>query len=141
MGWFRWVEGVCGVLAAVAGETIVVFQAVGPVYQSQTCTGVSPGVTPTCVSSTATLIQVEGAGILALLGLLTALLLGIGAGAVWHVRMRRGGARGLLWGCTIILAAFAVLSLPSIGLFLLPSVLLALIASVASLTVRTPVTV
>jgi hypothetical protein len=129
----RWVESIGGVLAMLAGLAAVVYLLFGPGYASETCTIDSPGQPPVCVTATRTLIEVNGATAIFDLALVVILVMGVGIGAVWHARTGQPVARGVLWGCAVVLLVFAILSGFSIGLFLLPSAALALVAALASL--------
>jgi hypothetical protein len=130
----RWVEGVCGVLAALAGLAAVVWLLFGPpAYAGQSCTAPQPGQPMVCVDTTRTLIEENGATAIFDLALVALLVVGVGAAAVWHARTGRPGARVALWLCAVILAMFSILSGFSIGLYLLPSAGLGLLAALASL--------
>lgn len=57
-------------------------------------------------------------------------IIGALAGAILHGRYRLKAGRVLLWASAIVLLVGAILSMFSIGLFLLPGALLAMIAAV-----------
>ncbi len=132
MGVLRWFEAVSGVLAGLAGGAAVVYFLTAPTYSTAGCSIATPGEPPICTTGTETLIQVNGAHAVVLLSLVAALSLGVAVSAVWHSRTSRSGARRMLWFCALVLTLLAVASLPSIGVFLLPSVVLALIACACS---------
>jgi hypothetical protein len=129
----RWMESIGGVLAMLAGLAAVVYLLLGPGYATETCTTDSTGQLSQCVRSTRTLIEVNGATAIFDLALVVILVVGVGISAVWHARTGRPAARGVLWGCAVVLLVFSILSGFSIGLFLLPSAALALVAALASL--------
>ncbi|HEV2236134.1 MAG TPA: hypothetical protein VGR57_05665 [Ktedonobacterales bacterium] len=129
----RWVEGICGGLATLAGLIAVAALLNGPAYAGQSCTLQSPGQPPVCVSTTRTLVEVNGATAIFDLTLVVVLVVGVGACAVWHARGGRRGARAALWAFAVLLLAFALLSGFTIGLFLLPSALLGLLAALFAL--------
>lgn len=129
----RWFEAVSGVLAGLAGGAVVVRLLTAPSYSGEGCQSAAPGEPPTCVSSTATFIQVNGATAVVLLSIVAASSLGVAVAAVRHSRTSRSGARGMLWFCAWVLALVAIAALPSIGILLLPSVVLALVACACSI--------
>ena len=112
-------------LALVAGAFFV------PVYS-----GVDSGSAAGVVSTTSTLVSVNGLGVLlpvALPALLVAL--------VWlalHRKCSRGSSRSgqVAWTLIVLLGTFSVLAMFSIGLFVLPTVLL--LAGAATLTPGRP---
>jgi hypothetical protein len=112
-------------LALVAGAFFV------PVYS-----GVESGSAAGVVSTTSTLVGVNGLGVLlpvALPALLVAL--------VWlalHRKCSRGSSRSgqVAWTLIVLLGTFSVLAMFSIGLFVLPTVLL--LAGAATLTPGRP---
>jgi hypothetical protein len=129
----RWVEGVCGTFAALAGLVAVIGLLVGPAYAGQSCTAPEPGQPMVCVNTTRTLIEENGATAIFDLALVVIIVVGVGTAAVWHARTGRPGARVALWIFAVILLVFSILSGFSIGLFLLPSAGLGLLAALASL--------
>jgi VIT1/CCC1 family predicted Fe2+/Mn2+ transporter len=66
------------------------------------------------------------------LSILSLALLGVGASAILYNRSGNSLWRTCLWVSTGLLIAGAVFGLASIGVFLLPSILLAVLASVSS---------
>jgi hypothetical protein len=133
----RWVEGICGALAALAGLAAVMWLLFGPpAYAGQSCTAPELGQPMVCVNTTRTLIEENGATAIFDLALVVIMVVGVGAAAVWHARTGRPGARTALWIFAVILLVFSILSGFSIGLFLLPSAGLGLLAALASLGSR-----
>jgi hypothetical protein len=124
----RLLEALCGILASVTGCAAVIFWLTTPAYSSDACQASSPGASPVCTTSTATLLQVNGASAVVGLSIATILVVGIGIVAVWHSRTGQRGARIALWTLTVVLAGYAVLGILSIGAAFLASVLFALIA-------------
>lgn len=137
----QWLEAASGIFASVAGGIALVYLGVGPAYSTTGCHANAPGEAPICVTGTATLVQVNGRTAITLLSVLAALLLTITLGAVWHSLTDRIGARWMLWGGTGALTLIAVLGLLSIGIFLLPGVALAIVASLCAIADRRPTAV
>jgi hypothetical protein len=129
----RIVEAASGVLAGLAGGIAIAYLLIVPAYATESCQVSAPGVPATCTRGTASLLQVNGATAIVDLGIFAALLLGVAVAAVWHGRTGERGGRTVLWVCTAALAIFTVLGILSIGGPFLPSVALALVASVSAL--------
>jgi hypothetical protein len=129
----RWVEGISGALATLAGLTAVVWLFFGPAYAGQSCSVGAPGQPMVCVNTTHTLIELNGAWAIFVLAQVGILVVGVGAAAVWHARTGRPSERIALWVLAVMLLVFSVLSGFSIGLFLLPSAGLGLVAALAAL--------
>ncbi len=123
------VELVLGTVSAAAGALVVAFSVFGPV--------ICPSSAATFTGCTS-VAQEQGLGqalsIFVFFGLVFA---GIAFGSASHsLRGSRGGL-ALLGLCTVLLLLLSLMSILSIGAFLLPSVVLALIAFVTgSITPR-----
>jgi hypothetical protein len=112
-----------GIASAVLGCVAVAFAFFGPGYCSS-------DPTPVCVS----VAEEQGLGtFLPLLVIFGLLFAGIAFGAANHARCGSRGGLALLVLATALLLALMLLSILSIGIFLLPSVLLAFIALVVGL--------
>lgn len=130
----QWIECISGLVSGGLGLLMlgVFFFGQGVSYQSSSTDGTS-------VSGTTSYAQVAG-GVVPILLLFGLPLLGIALGASFHAARNVLAARIVLWVSTIILIIFAVLALLSIGTWLFPSVILALIASSLAMVFRRPVT-
>jgi hypothetical protein len=126
----RWIECICGLIACVFGFIMLSIQFFGPfvAYQTSSLNGSS-------VSGTTSYAQIAG-GVAPILLLFGLPLLGVALGATLHAAWSSIVARMILWISTILLILLAALALLSIGPWLFPSVILALIAS--SLATRNP---
>jgi hypothetical protein len=100
------------VIAAVCGVALVVAGFLFPMYE--TATEASSGEV---THGTATLVGVNGPGVLAVLGVPLLVTLAVGS-ALWQGTRR--GAVAVAWTLAGLLAAFNVLSMASIGVFFLP---------------------
>lgn len=144
----RWVEAASGVLASLVGEAFIMRLSVGPshtMYSSASCSGASQGGAPCVVftadSITPTLVQARDSTTVMLLSIIAVLLVAIAGAAVWHSLTGRRAARRVLWGCAGAFTLLAVWAFASMGIFLAPSVALALVASLCALTVHGAATV
>src|SRR5258707_1795161 len=118
-------EAACGLVAALFGFLGVAYALFGPTYRFQSSSG---------QTGTANVLQVGiPPSIIVALCILSLGLIGEAAGAVLHSRTRENRWRIGLWISTAAILAFLVLTLPSIGLLLLPGTLFALVASPLSL--------
>jgi hypothetical protein len=121
-------EAACGLVAALFGFLGVAYALFGPTYSFQNSSG---------QTGTVNVLQI---GILpsavVALCILSLGLIGEAAGAVLHSRTRENRWRIVLWISTAVIVAFLVLTLPGIGLLLLPGTLFALVASALSLGER-----
>ncbi len=72
------------------------------------------------------------------LSILVLCLVGVAVGATLHSRSGASAWRSLLWIATILLLGFVVLGMLTIGLFIAPAALLALVAACASLRAHRP---
>ena len=133
----RWLELMSGLAACVAGLLAIAFLLIGPIYATQQCTSAPGGETCAPVTGSANLLQVGIEPVtLVYLSLVSLLLLGIGSSAFLHSRVSRRVWQVCLWVMTGLLLACVMLGLASAGLLLVPALLLALVASVASLGIR-----
>lgn len=126
----RAVEGVCGVLSGVLGLAGlgVAFWAPGDVSCSSTTTS-SGSVTQTC--HTVSYIAANGlSGALPVIVGFAIVFVALALGAALHGWRGAREGRAMLWVATVLLVFGNVLTILSIGVFLLPSTLLALVASV-----------
>jgi phosphoglycerol transferase MdoB-like AlkP superfamily enzyme len=121
-------EAACGLVAALLGFPGLAFALFGPVYRFESSSG---------QSGTANLLQVgiQPSALIALC-ILSLGLIGVAVSAVVHSRTGGRGWRIVLWIATAVIVILTLLSLPSIGVFLLPSTPFALLASTFSLGTR-----
>lgn len=125
----RVTEGVCGVLASVLGLAALWLAFWGPIGTSCTSSTVSGGASQTC--NQVSYIAENG-----LYGVLPAIIgfvivyVALGLGAALHGWRGTREGRGMLWVATALLVFGNFLTILDIGVFLLPSTLLALVASV-----------
>ncbi len=119
----RWIEIISGLVACVLGLLVLAIQFFGSIvaYQSSSTNGTS-------VSGTTSYAHIAG-GVAPIYLLFGLPLLGIALGASFHATRNMLTARIVLWASTIMLVLLAGLALLSIGPWLFPSVILAVIAS------------
>ena len=132
-------EAACGLVAALVGCLVLAFTLFGPVYSFQSCSGNSTDASTmsSCQTGTANLLQVGIQPItLVALCILLLGLIGVAVSAVVHSRTGGSGWRIVLWVSTVVIVILTSLTIWSIGLFLLPSTLFALLASALSLGAR-----
>jgi hypothetical protein len=128
MGNLQRLEAACGLVAALFGFLGLAFALFGPVYRFESSSG---------QSGTANLLQVGiPPSALIALCILSLGLIGVAVSAVVHSRTGGRGWRITLWISTAVIVILTLLSLPSTGVLLLPSTLLALLASTFSLGTR-----
>ena len=121
-------EAACGLVAALFGFLGLAYALFGPTYSFQNSSG---------QTGTANLLQVGvPPGAIVALGILSLGLIGVAVSAVVHSRTGGRGWRIVLWIATAVIVILTLLSLPSIGVFLLPSTPFALLASTFSLGTR-----
>ncbi len=138
MKLLRVLEAITATLAMLAGLVALGILLFAPSYTGETCQSSSDSPAVTCTTSSTTLLEINGAGVLVALAIFALLLLGIGITGVWHSRRNAPGVQVALWVLTASLTAFTLLAILSIGTFLLPSVVLALVACMCSLGRRQP---
>ena len=117
-------------VAALWCVGLIVGAATLPAYQSTsasvTGTSGSPAVTES--TSTATLIEVNGTGVLVVVGLPLAAVALVSSALLWRRRRRRSGAGPLAWTVVGLLGALAFVGMLSIGIFIVPAVVLLALA-------------
>src|SRR5258706_15752093 len=132
MSTLRRFEAACGFLAALFGFLGLAYVLFGPTYRFA-----SSSVGSSEQSGTAHVLQVGIQPItLVFFSLFLLGLIGVVTAAVFHSRTGENGWRALLWVSTLAMVALTILALLSIGVFLLPSTLFALLACVLSLRAR-----
>jgi len=132
----RTLEAACGLVAALVGCLVLAFILFGPTYSFESCSGYGSNIS-SCQTGTANLLQVgiPPTAIVALCILLLGLI-GVAVSAVVHSRTGGSGWRIVLWVATAVIVSLTLLTGLSIGLFLLPSTLFALLASAFALGAR-----
>jgi hypothetical protein len=121
-------EAACGLVAALVGFLGVAYALFGPTYSFQNSSS---------QTGMANLLQVGvPPGAIVALGILSLGLIGVAVSAVVHSRTGGSGWRIVLWASTAVIVMLTFLTGFSIGVFLLPSTLFALLASALSLGVR-----
>jgi hypothetical protein len=128
MGNVQRLEAACGLVAALVGCLGLAYALFGPVYRFESSSG---------QSGTANLLQVgiQPSALIALCILVLGLI-GVAVSPVVHSRTGSSGWRIVLWISTTVIVILTFLALPSIGVFLLPGTLFALLASALSLGAR-----
>jgi hypothetical protein len=141
----HWMELIYGAAACAIGIAALVFLLVAPLYggasssSATSCdsTGNCTTITTPVVHSTATLLQVNGSSdVLFLLGLLLLCLLAIAVSAALHSTLQRGTWLVILWIAAVMMVLFTLLGIFTIGIFLAPAALLALVAAVLGVRVQ-----
>jgi hypothetical protein len=128
MGNLQRSKAACGLGAALFGFLGLAYARFGPVYRFESSSG---------QSGTANVLQVGiPPSALIALGILSLGPSGVAVSAVVHGRTGGSGWRIVLWVSTVVIAILTFLTLPSIGVFLLPSTLFALLAAAFSLGAR-----
>ncbi len=121
-------EAACGLLAALFGFLGLAYALFGSVYRFESSSG---------QSGTANLLQVGiQPSALLVLCILVLGLIGVAVSVVVHSRTGGSGWRIVLWLSTAVIVILTFLALPSIGVFLLPGTLFALLAAAFSLGAR-----
>jgi hypothetical protein len=135
----RKLEAACGLVAALVGCLVLAFTLFGPSYSFQSCSGNGTDASnmSSCQTGTTNLLQVGIQPItIVALGILLLGLIGVAVSAVAHSRTGGSGWRIVLWVSTTVIVILTLLTGFSIGLFLLPGTLFALLASALSLSAR-----
>lgn len=121
-------ESAAGIAAAVVGWTMLLILLAGPIYTTQTAT-IGPNGPIVSPPSTVSLIAIGLQPRTGLVFILAAVLFGIVlAGAVVHARTGRRGVRAATGLATIALVFLALIGAMSIGPWLLPGIVLAILA-------------
>ena len=115
------------VVAAVYGAAFPIVGLVVPTYSSTSSTTDSSGVT-THSSSGATMVAVNGARVLVVLALPVVAVALVWGSLTWQRRHGRTGAGALAWTVVALLGAMSVLALLSIGILIVPLVVLLAVA-------------
>jgi hypothetical protein len=128
MGNLQRLEAACGLVATLVGCLGLAYALFGRVYRFESSSG---------QSGTANLLQVgiPPSALIALYILLLGLI-GVAVSAAVHSRTGSSRWRIVLWISTTVIVILTFLTLPSIGVFLLPGTLFALLASALSLGAR-----
>jgi len=147
MSALQWMERLYGVTSGILGVAALLFILFGPLYGTASSVAVpsscdSSGVcttTPTSTEThgTASLLQMGLEPITAMiLSILLLCLLAIALSAVLHSSWRQSGWLVVLWIGAVLTLCIAALGTLSIGIFILPSGLLALVAAVLGTRVQ-----
>ncbi len=132
----RKLEAACGLVAALVGFLGLAYALFGPVYRFESSSGQN-GTTNQSSSGTGNMLQVGiPPSALIVLCILLLGLIGVAVSAVVHSRTGGSGWRIVLWVSTAVIVILTFLTGFSIGVFLLPSTLFALLASALSLGAR-----
>jgi LPXTG-motif cell wall-anchored protein len=101
-----------------------------PAYQGSTDYAVTVGSTSTTSTSThtATLVGENGSGVLFVVGIPLAVVVLVGAMLMLRRRRRRHGAGPLAWTVVGLLGGFTFLAMLTIGIFIIPVVVMLAIA-------------
>ena len=119
--------GAAHALAWVVGFGFVVV----PSYQSVSVTPVTPGgIASDPTRFTATLIEVNGLGIVLPLMLTPIVLTGLGLLAALLMDAGLARRKGLLWVSAVLLLGFCAVSIFSVGLFYLPAAAALIVSAV-----------
>ena len=113
-------------VAALWSVLLVVGALVAPAYQSSTTysRGTADGPITGEVTSTRTLVEVNGAGVLLVVAVPLAGVAAVSLSLLSRRRRRRAGAGPLAWTVVGLLGALAFVALMSVGIFMLPAVAL-----------------
>jgi hypothetical protein len=121
-------ERISGSGTALLGLLALAYVLFGPLYQGTSSSG---------QSETASLLQLGIHPIsLVAFGIFLLALIGVVVSAVLHSSTEENKWRIMLGGSVIVILAFTLLTLPGIGLFILPSAFLALVTFVLSLPIK-----
>ena len=134
----QWIERLTGLAAGLLGLLALGFVLFGPLYStsSESCTGGPNGSTcsPTTYGS-ATFFEVNHSIqpiTISYLSFLAVLFVSIAFLATWHSHSGGSVLRASLWVLTGFLALSTCLGMASVGVFFLPGLVLAVIASAAA---------
>lgn len=121
-------------VAAIWCIGLIVAAATLPAYSSTTTTaGGPPGSSDVSTTSTETLVEVNGVGVLVVVGLPLVAVGAVGTMLALRRRRRQSGAGPVAWTAVGLLAVLAILGIMSVGVFIMPAVvLLAIACAVAS---------
>jgi hypothetical protein len=126
------IEAWSGLLSLIFGILGMGYAIFGPIYQYASST-ISPGGQSSSTSGTASLLQVGIQPItLIIFCILLLALFAAAIAALSHSRTRGWGWLIILWLSTGVIAIITLLAIFSVGMFFLPALLLALIASIIS---------
>jgi|GEM_PF-2407749 len=123
-------ELISGLGGGISGILALAYALLGPTYSFERME-LHPDGTTSAISGSASLLEVQSLQPITILVfvVLALLALGVAAGAYLHARRGMAGGRWLLGISTVILGFGVIITGFSIGLLLLPSFLLALIAT------------
>ncbi|HUG16812.1 MAG TPA: hypothetical protein VMM78_17530 [Thermomicrobiales bacterium] len=128
----RRIEMLSGLAAGLIGVATLLFTLYGPTGRIESAETRPDGTIVTSSGATSMLESQSFSVVLILfLTVMTVSLFGVAFGSWTHATSGSAAGFTLLWLSTIALAGGAMLSLLSIGLFFMPSVLLAIIACIA----------
>ncbi len=117
-------------IAHVLAWIVVLGMVFGPVYQGASVVPVAPGETPNePTRTTATLIEVNGWGVLPIL-LVPAALTGLALLTILKTNSGHTRRRVLVWVPAVLLLGFCILGSFSIGILYLPSALALVLSSI-----------
>jgi hypothetical protein len=122
-------------LAALWCIGLVVAAAMLPFYRSETATalGTADGATSrSATTGTGTLLEVNGAGVLVVVSMPLVAVVLVWAALLLRRRRHRYGAGPLAWTIVGLLGALAFVGMLTIGIFILPVVVLLAIACAAA---------
>lgn len=128
----RRIEKLSSIAAGLIGAAMLLFALYGPTGTTESTEVHSDGTTVTTRDTTSLFESQDVSLVLILFVTILALsLFGVAFGAHTHAASGSGEGFTLLWVSTIALAGGTLLSMFSIGLFFVPSLLLAIVACVA----------
>ena len=117
-------------IAHILASVVVIGLVFGPVYQGVSVTASAPGAAanePT--KTTATLIEINGWGVLPIL-LVPAALTGLALVTILKTNAGQTSRRVLVWVASVLLLGFCILGSFSIGILYLPSALALVVSSI-----------
>ena len=128
------IERFAGLLTAFLGVGGAVLALFAPLNSNQECTATADGAS-TCTSWSTSLWQDNHGAAVTVLAVITAVVLLVGAGAVADSQSAKR-RRLLLISATAVLSLLTFLTMFSVGVFILPATLGAIVASIAALLRR-----